>query len=55
MAKALEGDYRPEHVFTLTQSLALSDFTQQQIAACDQESARVLGPFDSLVDLDTHP
>ena len=55
IAKALEGDYRPEHVFTLTQSLALYDFTQQQIAACDQDIERVLGPFDSLVDLDAHP
>jgi transposase len=55
IAKALEGDDRPAHVFTLTQSLALYDFTQQQIAACDQEIERVLGTFDSLVDLDAHP
>jgi len=55
IAKALEGDYRPEQVFTLTQSLALYDFTQQQIAACDQEIERVLDTFDSLVDLDAHP
>lgn len=55
LAKALEGDYRPEHVFTLTQSLALYDCTQQQIAACDQEIERVLGTFNSLVDLDAHP
>jgi transposase len=55
LAKALEGDDRPEHVFTLTQSLALYDFTQQQSAACDQDIERVLGTFDSLVDLDPHP
>lgn len=55
IAKALEGDYRPEHVFTLTQSLALYDFTHQQIAACDQEVERVLSPFASLVDPDEHP
>ena len=55
IVKALEGDYRPEHVFTLTQSLALYDFTQQHIAACDQEIERVLGTFASLIDLDTHP
>ncbi len=55
IAKALEGDYRPEHVFTLTQSLALYDFTQQQIAACDQEIERVLDTFDSLVDPEDHP
>jgi hypothetical protein len=55
MAKALEGDDRPAQVFTRTQSLALSDFPQQQIAACDQEIARGLGPFDSLVDPADHP
>src|SRR2546422_6710859 len=55
IAKALEGDYRAEHVFTLTQSLALSDFTQQQIAACDQEIERVLATLDSQVDPDEHP
>ena len=49
IAKALEGDYRADHVFTLTQSLALYDFTQQHIAACDQEIERVLATFDSLV------
>jgi len=55
IAKALEGDYRPEHIFTLTQSLALYDFTQQQIAACDQEIERVLDTFASLIDPETHP
>jgi transposase len=55
IAKALEGDYRAEHVFTLTQSLALYDFTQQQIAACDQEIERILATLDSQVDPDEHP
>jgi hypothetical protein len=55
IAKALEGDYRSEHVFTLTQSLALYDFTHQQIAACDQEIARVLSTFDSLIAPEAHP
>jgi transposase len=55
IAKALEGDDRPEHVFTLTQSLALSDFPQQQIAACAQEVERLLGTFDSLVAPDAPP
>jgi len=55
IAKALEGDYRAEHLFTLKQSLALYDFTQQQIAACDEEIERVLATFESLVDPETHP
>ena len=54
-AKALEGDDRPEHGFTLTPSRALSDFTHQPIAACDQEIERVLRPCASLVDPDEHP
>jgi hypothetical protein len=55
IAKALEGDDRSAHVCTLTQALALSDFTPQQLAACDQEIERVLGTFDSQVDLDAPP
>jgi transposase len=55
IAKALEGADRSEHVFTLTQSLALYDFTQQQSAACDQDIERVLGTLASQVDLDAHP
>jgi transposase len=55
IAKALEGDYRSEHLFTLTQSLALYDFTQQQIADCDQEIERVLSTFETLVDPAAHP
>jgi len=55
IAQALEGDDRPEHVFTLTPSLALYDFTQQQLAACDEEIERVLRTLDSLVDPDEPP
>jgi transposase len=39
IAKALEGDYRPEHLCTLTPSLELYDCTQQHIAACDEHNA----------------
>jgi hypothetical protein len=54
-ATALEGDDRPEQVFTLTPALALHDFTHTQMAACAQEIERVLGTFDSLVDPDAYP
>jgi transposase len=37
IAKALEGDYRPEHVFALRQALELFDFYQKEIRDCDQE------------------
>jgi transposase len=55
MAKALEGDSRSEHLFTLTQSLALYDFTQQQSAVCDQDIERVLSTCETRVDPATHP
>jgi transposase len=37
--KALEGDYRTEHLFALKQSLAAFDHYQKQIAECDQQIA----------------
>ena len=40
IAKALTGNYRPEHVFTLQQALALYDFYTAQLVACDAEIAR---------------
>jgi transposase len=42
IAKALEGDYRQEHVFALKQALALFDFYQEQIRDCHQEIANHL-------------
>ena len=35
IAAALNGDYRPEHIFVLQQELQLYDIYQTQIAACD--------------------
>jgi transposase len=40
IAKALTGNYRPEHLFALQQALALYDFYSAQIAACDAEIER---------------
>ncbi len=37
IAKALTGNYRPEHVFALKQALALYDFYTAQISECDRE------------------
>jgi transposase len=37
IAKALTGNYRPEHVFALKQALALYDFYTQQVRECDSE------------------
>lgn len=40
--EALVGNYRPEHVFALTQALELYDFYQQQVARCDERIERSL-------------
>jgi len=37
IAKALSGDWKPEYLFILQQSLALYDFYTQQVATCDVE------------------
>lgn len=36
IAKALTGNYRPEHVFALKQAVALYDFYTEQISECDR-------------------
>ena len=40
---ALNGNYRPEHVFALTQSLELYDFYQVKMLECDRLLEAVLG------------
>lgn len=42
IAKALEGDYRPEHLFVLQQALALYDYFQQKIAECDEQILKAM-------------
>lgn len=42
MLKALEGNWRPEHLFALRQAHQGWEFYQQQIAACDREIQAVL-------------
>jgi transposase len=50
IAKALEGDYRPEHVFALQQSLELFDFYQKQISETDRQIADHLRRMESKVE-----
>jgi transposase len=47
VAKALEGDFRPEHVFTLRQSLEGYRFHQKLIADLDCEIARLMQTLPS--------
>src|SRR5438876_3647220 len=47
VTKSLVGDYRPEHIFTLKQSLTAYRYYQQLIADCDQEVQRRIHDFDT--------
>ena len=50
IAKALVGDWRPEHLFGLRQALEGYEFYQSQIAACDQAIENVLAAFEPKID-----
>lgn len=50
ITKSLVGDYRPEHIFTLKQSLTAYRYYQQRIADCDQEIQQRIESFDSKHD-----
>lgn len=50
IVKSLTGDYRPEHIFALRQSLESYRFCQNQIASCDLEIEKLLNEFDSKID-----
>lgn len=50
VTKALVGDYRPEHVFTLRQSVGAYRYYQQLVAECDVEIERHLTALP-----DVHP
>ncbi|MGH9557451.1 MAG: IS110 family transposase [Terriglobales bacterium] len=45
IAKSLVGDYRPEHIFTLRQSLGVYRSYQKLIDECDREIRRFLEEF----------
>ncbi len=44
---ALVGNYQPEHVFALTQALALYDFYQARVQECDAEIERALAVLNA--------
>jgi transposase len=46
IAKALEGDYRDEHIFTLRQSLKSYEFIEEQIKECKEEIEKVLKSYN---------
>jgi len=55
VAKALVGDYRREHLFTLRQSLEAYRHYQGLVTACDKEIEAYLQEFDSKIDVDQSP
>lgn len=44
--KALTGNYQPEHIFTLRQSVACYDFLRAQIKECDEQLRVCLATID---------
>jgi hypothetical protein len=48
--KSLEGNWRPEHLFTLGQSRDLYRIYQQQIVNCDLETEKMLSQFEPRID-----
>ena len=55
IAKALTGNYRPEHVFALKQALALYDAYTEQIRECDHEIERQFSALKPTHDDDLPP
>lgn len=51
IAKALEGNYRPELIFSLQQSLQGYDFFHKQIGACEEEIEKILLHWSQTADL----
>jgi transposase len=47
VTKSLVGDYRPEHIFTLKQSLAAFRYYQKLIADCEQEIQQRIEAFNA--------
>jgi hypothetical protein len=48
--KSLTGNYRPEHLFTLKQSLAAYRNYQHLLAECDREIQRLTGCISGKID-----
>jgi transposase len=53
--KSLVGHYRPEHLFTLKQSLAAYKNYQHLLAECNQEIQRLTGSMSGKIDAGSQP
>jgi transposase len=52
IVRSLQGDWRPEHLFTLRQALDAYRYYQHLLAECDGEMERQLGGFESRIEPD---
>ncbi|NER32075.1 MAG: IS110 family transposase [Symploca sp. SIO1C4] len=52
IAKALTGNYRAEHLFTLKQAVELHDFYQEQLKACDEQLEEMYQALSQKSDVD---
>jgi transposase len=52
IVRSLQGDWHPEHLFTLRQALGAYRYYQHLLAECDGEMERQLQEFDSRLDPD---
>lgn len=55
IARALHGNFEPQHLFALKQAFELWDVYQQKRRACDQEIAQYLRGLESAIDVDLQP
>jgi transposase len=55
LARSLRGDWRPEHLFTLSQSYQTWQHYQKQITACDEQIELQLANWDARVDVQAQP
>lgn len=55
IAKALEGDYRSEHIFVLRQAVEAHHFAQEQLQACDQAVEAWLHKTEKVIRVSEHP
>ena len=53
--KSLQGDWREEHLFTLNQSRQMYITYRNNIEACDEKIAKLLGGFEAQVDIKLQP
>ena len=48
IARSLQGNYRPEHLFSLKQAVELYEFYQAKIAECERQILEQLQQFDAV-------